>query len=192
MKLLISILSVGFLASCLQAEEQLQPTLTVLTSAHGDLATGVTKSGKINLPQDVRLDPAPIADKETVEVHILHFVAPDLKKIEDHEKFLIALKSTYQRITKEELVSLIDAAGYRPARLEEMMAARPNLKLKGDVQVYGTKATQGDKSYAFAFKYEYRLGTYILAYVDGARPGMFPDNYEWYKESVRVAVVKKE
>lgn len=192
MKLLISILSVGFLVFNLKAEEQLQPTLTVVASAQGDLATGVAKSKKINFPNNARVNPKPVADKETVEVHILHFVFPELKKNLPLADFLAALDLRNERINKEELITLLDTAGYRPARLEEMMAVRPNLKLDKDVQVYGTTVKEGVTSLAFMFQFEYEIGTDLMAYVDGARPGMFSDDYKWYKQNIYVAAVKKE
>jgi|APGre2960657423_1045063.scaffolds.fasta_scaffold00924_7 hypothetical protein len=152
--------------------------IAVLATARGDVQSGIEKIGKngLQLPKGGQLVPASSTEPLKTEVSIVRFSSANNE----------------QRGNRDEVLKLLDSAGYRPARLEEMLSVRGKFQgIDGSVVVYGSQLKYEGKTYGFQFQYRYQLGTDILAYKDGARPGMFEDTFEWLIQDLAIAAVKK-
>jgi hypothetical protein len=152
--------------------------IEVIATARGDVQSGLEKIGEngLQLPKGGQLVPVASAVPLKTEVSIVR----------------LSSANNEQRGDRDEVLRLLDSAGYRPARLEEMLSVRAKFQsIDGSVVVYGSQLKYEGKTYSFQFQYRYQLGTDILAYKDGARPGMFEDTFKWLIQNLAIAAVQK-
>lgn len=178
-----------------------KPELVSFMEAEGKAVAGVKKLEGINIPKGSALIPAPVADSSTVKVELLKFVIPEPPVIDPNDELGQAAEKVIEpyvggNTLMDDAVLLValDKAGYRPARIEELMAVRSELTLKeGMVLVLGTHlTTSSGERCTFTIEYGYVLGTDILSYGEGmTKVGLRPVEYAGKKRNIILAAVKK-
>jgi hypothetical protein len=162
-------------------------SVTVLASAKTEVKEGLKHFNELKIPPGTILSPKPTPITKEIEVKVIRLSIEGLST----DEFLEKIK---EKVGLEEIQKKIDGAGFRPAKIEEVVNVREKLKttLKDEyVIICGTKAVMNKKDYYFVCDFEYILGTDILTYPPG-RFGFIPADWKTSLISSVFAVVKKE
>jgi hypothetical protein len=183
--ILLAILGAVIPAFAAQAENNgIEPKFAIVATAKGQIADGAKSLKDFKLPKGIKISSAPEVSGSDVEIQVLKFDFTGIPA----EKYIETLDG---KVGAEQVLKMIDAAGYRPATITEVLSVREKLsKIDLNITVYGSNAQLDGKKYYFNIDYHYNLGEDILPYING-KVGLFETDWKGERYALSFAVVKK-